>query len=54
MLRSQMQMKAPQTKRSKPESKQYCNRRHVARQTTAYYIITSQPLGVLWQLLRVE
>ncbi len=34
-----MEIKAPQTKQI--ESKQYCNSRHVARQTTACYIITS-------------
>ncbi len=45
MLHSQMQIKAPQTKQI-----EYCNSRHVARQTsetTAYYIITTQLLGVL-------
>ncbi len=40
MLCSQMQIKAAQNKRI--ESKQYCKSRHVVRQTTAYYIITSQ------------
>ncbi len=57
MLRSQMQIKVAQTKRSaasiNSESKlktvAYCNSRLVAHQTTAYYIITSQPLRILWQ-----
>ncbi len=47
MLRSQMQIEAAQTKRSAASTdsesklKQYCNSRHVARQTTDNYNITS-------------
>ncbi len=50
-----MHIKAAQTNRSAASTnsesklKQYCNSRHVTRQTKAYYIITSQLLGVLWQ-----
>ncbi len=44
MLCSQMQINAPQTKRIETKNS---NRKHVVHQTKAYYIITSQPLGVL-------
>ncbi len=32
----------------------HCNSKHVMHQTTAYCIITSQPLGVLWQHLQSQ